>query len=294
MHQLDLRFAALRIQCAEKRGRLVASLALHGQQTSVLVVALEEVYVLIDGYARVEALRHLGHDVVDALILELPVADALIMAHRLGNQPRSSALEQAWLMVELVEGHGLSHRAVGARLQRSASWVCRRLALVRSLPQSVQAAVREGTVPPQAAMKYLAVLARANTRDCETLVAALEGAPVSVRQVQRLYVAWRRGDAEMRKRVIEQPLLFLRAEQAAKRPKIPQRDPARPLIDDLDGIAKLVKQARRRVREGLLDELDFTRRALIARSTADARTAFDTLTKQVDERCSTSTPAPPS
>ena len=294
MHQLDLRYAALRIQCAEKRARLVASIALHGQQTSVLVVAVEEGCVLIDGYARVDALRHLGHDVVDAVLLELSVADALIMAHRLGNQPRSSALEQAWLMAELVEGHGLSHRAIGTRLQRSASWVCRRLALVRTLPQSVQAAVRQGTVPPQAAMKYLAVLARANTRDCETLVAALEGTPVSVRQVERLYVAWRRGEAEVRRRVIEQPLLFLRAQDAAKRPRVPPRDPARPLIDDLDGIAKLVKRAHRRLREGLLDELDLTRRALIARAAVDARTAFDTLTKQVDERCSTSTPAPPS
>lgn len=50
LHQLELRYAALRIKEAGHRARLVASLAQHGQQTPVLVVAGDqESFVLVDG-----------------------------------------------------------------------------------------------------------------------------------------------------------------------------------------------------------------------------------------------------
>lgn len=40
-------------------------------------------YILLDGYARVRALRALGRDEVDALLLALPEAEALVLSHRL-------------------------------------------------------------------------------------------------------------------------------------------------------------------------------------------------------------------
>ena len=78
-------------------------------------------------------------------------------------------LEEAWLLRELVEVHGENATTLAVSLQRSASWISRRLALVRVLPESVQSAVRRGQLPPQAAMKSLVPLARANRTQCEDL-----------------------------------------------------------------------------------------------------------------------------
>ena len=191
----------------------------------VLVVrAGEHEYVLIDGYARVESLVALGRDVVEATVLDLTEPEALVFVHRLEATRPRSALEEGWLIAELVDRHGWSHRTIALRLQRSASWICRRLALVRTLPESVQCAVLAGTVSPQAAMKSLVPLARANNSDCECLVANLRET-LSVRQAERLYQGWKRADLDGREHIVTMPWLFLQAFEATQVAAAPDGDP---------------------------------------------------------------------
>ena len=62
-HQLDRRWEHLRVRHPARQRRLLASLADSGQQTPIVVVAVEgqaERYVVIDGYKRIAAdpLRH--------------------------------------------------------------------------------------------------------------------------------------------------------------------------------------------------------------------------------------------
>lgn len=283
-HQLELRYAGLRVVERGQIGRLVASLSQHGQQSPVLVVAGEEehVYVLIDGYARVEALGKLGRDLVRAIVLDEPEHEALILAHRLEAGRRRTALEEGWLVAELLAHHGLTLPDVAERLQRSVSWVSRRLALVKALTEPVRKAIQEGVVCAQAAMKSLVPLARANRTHCERLVAGLGGRALSVRQADRLYSGWRQADKEGRERIVEQPWLFLKAEAAAREPALADGDPAAPLLKDLDAIAGLSRRACRRVHEGLLEELDQSRRARVARGLQQARLAFDSVCELVE------------
>lgn len=296
LHELELRYAELRVADPGRRARLISSLARQGQQSPVLVVvAGEGRYVLIDGYARVGALKELGRDLVEAVVLEVAEAEALILAHRLEAKRRRSALEDGWLIAALLEHHGLSQRTIAGRLQRSHSWVSRRLALVRALPDCAQAAIRDGLLPAHAATKYLVPLARANTSHCERLVAGLDGQVVSDRQVERLYLGWRQADDEARERLVDHPWLFLKADDAARpAPAVPDGDPAGPLLSDLEGIAGLSRRARRRLRDGLLDELDTSRRRLVSRTSSEARLAFESLSELLPKEapCSTSTPGP--
>ena len=188
MRQIEQRYRSIRIVDRGRRARLLASISEHGQRSPVLVVrAGEHEYVLIDGHARVESLQALGRDVVEATVLDLTEPEALVFVHRMEAVRPRTALEEGWLIAELVDRHGWSHRTIAVRLQRSASWICRRLALIRTLPESVQCAVLAGTVSPQAAMKHLVPLARANRGDCERLVANLRET-LSVRQAERLYL----------------------------------------------------------------------------------------------------------
>jgi len=283
LSELELRYAALRIRDAGRAARMRASLAAHGQQSPVSVIDQSDAgphrFVLIDGYMRVHATRALARDVVEAVVLPLAEADALIMAHRLEEVGRRSALEDGWLLDDLIYRHGLSQQELGKRLSRSHSWVCRRLALVHLLPGLAQAAVRDGYVPAQAAMKYLVPLSRDNRDACERIVQHLhfEREPaVTEREVGKLYLHWRLGDVERRKRIEAQPRLFLRVD-AAMQPDA--RSDTQQLISELNAISGLCARARRRLVEGAVD---LAHRGL-RRAFREAQRGFTTVTEHMME-----------
>jgi ParB family chromosome partitioning protein len=266
--ELERKYAALRIADPARQSRLTASISAHGQQTPVVVVpqALDR-YVLIDGHARVAALEALSRDLIDALVWPVSEAQALVLSLRFEASRRRSALEEGWLLRELVEGHGQSPFQLALALQRSASWISRRLALVRVVPESVQAAVRRAQVPAQAAMKSLVPLARAKRAHCERLVTQLEGRSISVRQLETLYQGWRASDAEQRERLVEHPWLYLKArdETRAEEP-VPEPPEGARLERVMEMLVSLARQAGRSIRGGALHRAHPPQRRAIAAS----------------------------
>jgi hypothetical protein len=109
IRELELRYAGLRIVDPRRQARLESSLAREGQQSAVLVVKAEDgALVLVDGYRRVAALQSLSRDVVEVALLPLEEAAALVEVWRLETARRRTALEDAWLLAELLERHGRS------------------------------------------------------------------------------------------------------------------------------------------------------------------------------------------
>jgi ParB family chromosome partitioning protein len=246
-HQLELKYERVRIVDPERDARLMVSLEQIGQQSSVLVVKGPRGHVLIDGYGRVRALRRLGRDRVWAVEMPLTEVEALVMCHGLVNVKRRTALEDGWLIQELMGGHGRSQREVAKMLGRSWSWVSRRLALVRELPEAVQEHVRNSKLCAQAAMKYLVPLARANAQHCEKIADGIASEGLSARQVCQIYVAWRKGDDETRERITGSPMLFVRTAEESRQPEPP--DPMEALMHDVETVGGLSRRARRRVRD---------------------------------------------
>jgi hypothetical protein len=207
-------------------------------------------HVLIDGYRRVAALKRLGHDCVEAILLPMDEVAALCLKHRLEDGPPQSAMEQAWLLSELIERHGVSQVKLAQLLGHSNSWVSRRLALVNVLPELAQDLVRKGRLCPHGAMRHLVPLARAKPSDCKKLVEQLATTqtPVSARELGRLHVAWRSATREERQRIVQQPLLYLRAEKAAATEPCVPPGPERLLRDDFDSLISVFSRISRRLR----------------------------------------------
>ena len=284
-HQLDRKYAGLRIADAQRTVRLLASLCEHGQQQPVLVVrggTGSQRYVLIDGYARVAALDELKRDSVEATVLELTEAHALLLAFRLERNRARSAIEEAWLLRELLGGHAIAQCDLAALLGRSASWVSRRLALVEVLPAAAEQAVRAATIPAQAAMKYLVPLARANCGQCERLVDNLGRRRVSVRQMAQLYAGWRAGNAEQRQAIVERPLLYLDLEN--KHEVEPTADPGsereQRVVRDLGALAGVCRRVREALRER---EKDLPWPAVLRYAWQEAQSGFAALIEVVVE-----------
>lgn len=282
--QIEQRYGALRIVEPSRQARLMAALAEQGQHSPVLVIAAgDDRYVLIDGYARLGALERLGHDVVDGLVLGMEEAAALVFAH-LAAARRGSVLEEAWLLRELVEGHGKTQPWLATQLGRTVSWVSRRLALVRLLPPSVHEAVRLGRIAAHAAMKSLVPLARANSKDCVRLIERLGNEPVSVRQLECLYRAWRGADEQGRERIIEQPRLYLKAaaevETAAPPVGTHGEPPAIALLKDIGIVSAVCRRAYRRLEGGV--DLVGVLGGDVQRSFAEARLGFAALCARLE------------
>jgi len=268
---LVLRYAALRVMDPGRVAWLAASMTREGQQTPVILASEN---VLVDGYHRVAALQRLGRDLVQGTRLELTEAEALVMTWRLGAGRRKTALEEAWLLAELMERHGRKQSDLSREMQRSPGWVSERLGLIRALPESVQEAVRKSRIPAHGAMKSLVPMARLDRDACERMVQALTE-PVTDRQVDRLWRAWRKADDAGRSRIEAHPGLLLKAEESVC--AVPP-DAEEKLASDFEGIAGLCRRARKGVREGVFTRV---KGSLSQRTWDQARSAFEALVEEV-------------
>jgi len=271
LHQLELRHRDLRIHDGKERRQLIGSVAEVGQQVPVVVIRDADRFVLIDGYLRVEALRRLHRDTAMATTWPLSEVEALLH-HRHLEMTKRAAIEDAWLLRRLRE-HGLPMDELARRMCRSKSWVSRRLGLLDALATSAQEAVRAGSVPSHAAMKYLVPLARANKRQCEQLITGLGDTRVSDRELGALYTAWRRADRAGKQRLVAEPLLFLRALSLTRA----RDDETTTLHKDLAALAAIALRAGRQLRDSgqFAAELTGAWRA--------AREAFAALSTTIEE-----------
>lgn len=263
-HQLDLRFAHLRVRRPDRERRLLASLAASGQQVPIVVVPVRDHpdrYLVIDGYKRISALRRLGRDTVRATVWEMDEAEALLLGQSLRASEGETALEQGWLLAELEQRFGYGLDELARRFDRSASWVSRRLALVELLPDSVQQKVRDGQVTPHAAMKFLVPVARANLGECQQMAGAFATHKFTSREAGELYAAWRDSSPQMRSRILEEPTLFLKARREIGKQQPETQPPAAALLRDLEMVSAIARRAGRRWRQAaaVMDGVDLDR-----------------------------------
>jgi hypothetical protein len=118
--------------------------------------------------------------------------------------------------------------------------------LRKVLTAEMQTKIAAGQIPAQAAMKYLLPLARANAEHARKLVAGLGAQRISVRQMGKLYAAYRAADTVGRARLCDSPLVFLQMEAQAERSAEGQSTGVDRLVSDLGAIAGLCGRARRR------------------------------------------------
>lgn len=283
LHQLDRRYEALRTRSARRERRLLGSIAELGQQTPIVVVRDGAQWVVVDGYKRVRAVHQLGLDVVRAAEWMLGELDALVLEQVMREGHGDSAIEQGWLLRELVRRFGLGLDELGRRFDRSVSWVSRRIGLVTDLPPSVQEQVRAGAIGAHAAMKYLVPLARANATDCEALCEALARLKPTSRQVAELYATYAGGSRAVRERVVQQPTLVLKARAELKQVG-GELSAVEHLLHDLRIVVSVARRAQRRMAEGALDGANESERSRAREQSHEAHFELERLLRRCDRQ----------
>jgi len=263
-HQLERPWEHLRVRHPARQRRLLASLAESGQQTPIVVVAVEgqaNRYIVIDGYKRIGALEQLGRDTVEAVVWPMSEAAAVLLDRTLRLSEHETALEVGWLLQELEQRFGYSLEELARRFDRSVRWVSRRLALVELLPEAIQEQVREGKIAAQVAMKFLVPVARQSVEDCQRMAAIFAEHHCGTGEAGQLYVAWRRGSATIRKRILDDPALFFKTQRQEKVPA----GSAAELMRDLEMVSAIVDRTHRRLGGAGAVELDGQQRAAAQR-----------------------------
>ncbi|MBI3893587.1 MAG: ParB/RepB/Spo0J family partition protein [Candidatus Wallbacteria bacterium] len=168
--------------------KLLASIAQHGQKVAILVAreGRDRDHVL-DGFRRVRVLEQLGRDVVAAVVWPGGTAEGLVEARRLRSASRSGPLEEGWLIEVLVDRHQLSLSDIALRMGKTKSWVSRRLALVRQLPDDVREKVLAGALSGYIAAKCAVPLARANAALVDPFCESVIAHELSTRQAEVVY-----------------------------------------------------------------------------------------------------------
>jgi ParB/RepB/Spo0J family partition protein len=256
-HQLDRRWEHLRVRHPARQRRLLASLADSGQQTPIVVVAAEgqaDRYVVIDGYKRITALGQLGRDTVEAVVWPMNEAAAVLLDRSLRLSEHETALEVGWLLAELERRFNYGLDELARRFDRSVSWASRRLALVEVLPEAIQQQVREGKILAQVALKFLVPVARQSLEDCQRMATIFAQHHCDTREAGQLYAAWRKGSPAIRKRILDDPELFLKTQRQSQEKAPTGLGPE--LLCDLEMVVAIVNRAQRRLTGAAATELD--------------------------------------
>ena len=278
LHQLELRYEALRKRAPAAERQLLGSLSEIGQQLPIVVVSEAARFVVIDGYKRVRALKRLARDTVRATGWQLPEVEALLLERGM-RCASEDAFDQAWLLAELRTRFGLSLEELARRFEHDKSWVSRRLALVQILPATIQDSVRSGTLAAHAAMKYLVPLARANAPAATRLAEAIAPFKPTSREVGALYAGWHSGSARTRELILATPQVYLQAQatQAPVAPSAGQR-----WLNDLGALAGIARRARRGLEQGLLQRLLEAERREIAQAVVGSKAELARLFERFD------------
>jgi hypothetical protein len=127
-------------------------------------------------------------------------------------------------------------------------------------------------------------LARANMTGCLELAPALAAHGLSSRQIGTLCAAWAAGTTDSRKLILDEPLLVLRAEEEARRPK--EKLPADRLLSDVAAIAGIARRARQLAQSlppRLPGHAETELRGALAAAEADTAALFQFLRKRADQ-----------
>ena len=285
LHRLELRFAATRIVDASAVQRLANSIQECGQLVECVAAGDPEDarLVLIDGYRRVAALARLGRDTAQVQCWSCPVDQALTQMLARSGSRQFTPIEEALLLRELIDAHGLKRRDAAHQCARDVSWVQRRLMLLSALPQALLEAVRSARVSSWAATRVFAPLARANSDHANRLLTSLDAHMLSTRELRTWFDHYQGAQREQRERMVEHPRLFINSlnERALDRDAQQLREgPEREVVGDLGHLRALLERVRRR-----LERLSTPVATPIARACARVHAALPEVANELGRLC---------
>jgi len=184
---LDLSLYELRIMNVSRKEQIEQSMRLQGQLQPIIVRVYEGGYQVIDGFKRVYAAMDLMIVDMECYLVDVDDQEAkvLLLSYNRTNQSME-VWEEAMVLKSMLEGGTLEQRHLSKLVDRSPSWVSRRLSLISKLDEAVTLEIRMGTITSRHA-RALMRLPRGNQADLARVISHFH---LSSRLSERLVDAW--------------------------------------------------------------------------------------------------------
>ncbi|MGH7239383.1 MAG: ParB/RepB/Spo0J family partition protein [Candidatus Saccharimonadales bacterium] len=160
--QFELSFGEMRIINPEHVLRIQNSMYVHGQLQPVVARPFEGRYQVIDGIKRVYAAIELVIERLQCYVLDVDLQQAKVLVLSY-NRPYQSmeVWEEAMVLADLADRHGLSQQSLARLTGYSRSWVSRRLSLISRISDQLATEIRMGVISTSQA-RALVKLPRGN------------------------------------------------------------------------------------------------------------------------------------
>lgn len=146
---LGERYREYRFSDPQTESRIKTSLAQDGQLSPLIVCKEHGNYQVLDGFKRLRALRELGTvKEADVLVVSTKEANGKALMLRLNESRKGMCMiEEALVLHAMHARDGLVQRMIAQLVRRHPTWVCRRIALVERLHETVLEHMRLGLIP---------------------------------------------------------------------------------------------------------------------------------------------------
>lgn len=202
--QIDRRFEPLRLKDKEAERAILSSILEKGIRDPLRCVTKPEELILLDGFKRLRCALKLKIGVVPVVSVGSNETEAILQLLRLSNAKSLNILEQAALVDELNQAHGMTIYQIARYLERSPAWVSVRLGLMGNMSSVVKEAVFGGRFPVRSYMYTLRRFTRVNKIKCsdiDSFVKALSGKRLSIRAIEVLAQGFFYGGSNIREQI---------------------------------------------------------------------------------------------
>ena len=196
---LDLSLSDLRILNLSRIEPIKQSMRHQGQLQPIIVRVYESGYQVIDGFKRVYVAMDLMIADMECYLVDVDeqAAKVLLLSYNRTNQSME-VWEEAMVLQSMLECGDLEQRHLARLVDRSPSWVSRRLSLISKLDEEVASGIRMGVITSRHA-RALMRLPRGNQADIARVISHFH---LSSRLSERLVDVWLEAEDEDEQRVI--------------------------------------------------------------------------------------------
>jgi len=137
---------------------LAESIKNDGLWTPIMVREINGKFELISGNHRIEAIKKLGWDTIEAKIVDFDEDIASILAIKTNFlQKNLTELEEAKAIKKIIDKFGFNQSTIAEKLGKSPTWVANRLSLVMKLSKKVRDALSAEKITPTHAISFSAL-----------------------------------------------------------------------------------------------------------------------------------------
>ena len=203
--QIDLSYEGCRLRDKSRERQLLSSISERGILEPLQgVLSADGRFELLDGFKRLRCAKQLKIEFVACVGIADDVASGILKLIRTANDFSLHLLEQARLVTDLRDKHGMSTMQIAESLERSPAWVSMRLGLHGEMSDTVKKQIFSGRFPARSFMYTLRQFTRVQKvpgEEVDKFVKAVSGKHLSGRAVDQLARAYFKGGENFREQI---------------------------------------------------------------------------------------------